>query len=244
MPSEFWLGERRRFEKALAWSGGAAFVLSLGFFAYTYGVTLARPRPDGLPPALAAAADTALFALFALHHSVLARPGTKRRLAAWVPPRLERTLFVWVASVLLALVCAAWRPIPALLYAHTGLAAWAHWAVVAAGGILVAAAARRLDPLDLAGIVQATGRRRAARSNHLVVRWPYNLVRHPIYLGWVLVVFGVPRMTGDRLLFACLSTVYLLIAIPLEERLLVAEFGDAYRRYRRQVRWRIVPLAY
>jgi len=66
-------------------------------------------------------------------------------------------------------------------------------------------------------------------------------VRHPIYLGWMLVVFGAPTMTTNRMLFAAVSSCYLLVAIPWEERSLVAEFGEAYRAYRRQVRWRILP---
>ena len=70
---------------------------------------------------------------------------------------------------------------------------------------------------------------------------PYRWLRHPIYFGWVLFVFGAPAMTNGRLLFAGLSTLYLVVAIPLEERGLRAEFGQAYVDYQRTVRWRLVP---
>ncbi|HUR34018.1 MAG TPA: hypothetical protein VM032_09515, partial [Vicinamibacterales bacterium] len=66
-------------------------------------------------------------------------------------------------------------------------------------------------------------------------------VRHPLYLGWVLVLFGATRMTGDRLLFAAISTVYLLVAMPFEETALLDQFGQRYREYRRAVRWRLIP---
>ena len=70
---------------------------------------------------------------------------------------------------------------------------------------------------------------------------PYRWMRHPIYFGWVLMVFATPTMTASRLLFASISTLYLVLAIPFEERGLIAEFGAAYAEYQRKVRWRIVP---
>jgi protein-S-isoprenylcysteine O-methyltransferase Ste14 len=162
-----------------------------------------------------------------------------------VPPTLERSLFVWAASLLLTVVCVAWQPLPGSLYQQQGALAAAHLAVVGFGVLLTALGARVLDPLELAGIRQALHQRRPGPANdELVTHFPYNLVRHPIYLGWVLIVFGVPHMTVSRLLMAVLSTGYLVIAVPWEERLLVRTFGPAYEVYRRQVRWRIVPFLY
>ncbi len=228
-----------------AWGAGAAFVASLAFFAYAYAIPFAEAVVVGgaATRAGAAAFDTVLFAAFTLHHSVFARTRAKRWLTRHVPAALERATFVWVASLLLVLVCAAWRPVGGSLYRHTGVAAWAHWAIVGLGIALTAAGARRLRPLELAGIEQAR-HRPADRPEGLVLAWPYSLVRHPIYLGWVLVVFGVPHMTADRFLVATLSTAYLVAAVPLEERQLERTFGEAYRRYRTQVRWRIVPGVY
>jgi len=115
--------------------------------------------------------------------------------------------------------------------------------VAAAGVALTAMGAFRLRAFDLAGIAQARGEEgEAGRS--LVVAWPYTMVRHPIYLAWLLLVFSPPSMTATRFVFACVSSAYLVLAVPLEERLLVKRFGEAYRGYRRQVRWRMVPGVY
>jgi protein-S-isoprenylcysteine O-methyltransferase Ste14 len=228
--------------QAIAWLGGGAFLASLGYFFYTYAVTLARPAEAGAPVVQAIVVDTLLFVLFAAHHSLFARPWAKRWITAVVPASLERSLFVWAASLLLALVCAAWQPLPGTVYSHSGWIAWLHRSCVAAGLLLTALGARELAPLELAGVDQA--RRKGRRRSPLVTSFPYSLVRHPIYLGWVLVVFGVPVMTASRLLMACLSTAYLAIAVPWEERLLIREFGGAYREYCRRVRWRMIPWVY
>jgi len=227
----------------VAWLGGGAFVASLGYFLYTYAVTLGRPgAADGIT-VTAVLVDTLLFAAFAAHHSLFARPWVKRQVVRFVPRALERSFYVWVASLLLVLVCAAWLPLPGTVYARSGWIALPHLGLVAAGLALTALGARQLSPLDLAGIDQARHKARSVRAP-LVTSFPYNLVRHPIYLGWLLAVFGVPRMTTSRLLMACLSTAYLALAIPWEERLLAREFGPAYREYARRVRWRMVPFVY
>lgn len=231
--------------QVIAWLGGAMFVASLAFFLFTYAVTLARPEVPAFGVVGAVAWNVFLFAIFAAHHSLFARPRVKRWLVRLVPSRLERSLFVWAASVLLIAACAAWQPLPGLLYRHDSpLLLPLHAALVLAGLALTALGARRLDPFDLAGIRQARGRIRHSEPAELVTTFPYTIVRHPIYLGWVLVVFGVPTMTWSRLLMACLSTAYLVAAVPWEERLLVSEFGAAYERYRQLVRWRILPGVY
>jgi protein-S-isoprenylcysteine O-methyltransferase Ste14 len=107
------------------------------------------------------------------------------------------------------------------------------------GGLwLIARSVSRIDALELAGI------RSAARSETLQIAGPYRWVRHPLYLGWILLVFGTAHMTGDRLAFAVISTAYLLIAIPWEERSLRQAFGPAYADYQRAVHWRVVPFVY
>jgi protein-S-isoprenylcysteine O-methyltransferase Ste14 len=97
---------------------------------------------------------------------------------------------------------------------------------------------RALRVLELAGVDQASGR---IGGSALKVIGPFRWVRHPIYLGWILMVFGTPTMTANRALFAVISTLYLILAIPWEERSLVADHGDRYRDYQRQVRWRLLP---
>lgn len=229
-----------------AWLGGGVFVGSLAYFAYTYAVTLGVPAggdPGAALPALAI--DTLLFVVFATHHSLFARPIVKRWLVGHVPPRLERSTFVWMASLLLAAVCALWQPLPGFLYRHEGPLAVLHALFVSAGVALTALGAGLLDPLELAGVAQArlrAGHREPVAG--LVTRFPYNIVRHPIYLGWVLMVYGVPHMTWSRLAMASLSTAYLFVAVRWEERLLARSFGPAYEAYRQRVRWKIVPFVY
>jgi methanethiol S-methyltransferase len=162
----------------------------------------------------------------------------KARVARLVPEPLVRSLYVWTASVLLILVCAWWAPIGGELYDGRGWRQFAHAAVQLYGIWLIVQSVRGIDPLELAGI-----RREAARGP-LQIRGPYALVRHPVYFGWVLAVFGAAHMTGDRLAFAAITTLYLVIAVPWEERSLVRSFGDDYVRYTRVVRWRIVPFIY
>jgi protein-S-isoprenylcysteine O-methyltransferase Ste14 len=235
-------------ETLFRWCGGALFVASLGWTAWAYAVDWGRGGPflpgRGLR---AAAADALLVSVFAAHHSLFARDRVKTALAPIVPDRLLRSTYVWAASLLLAAVVFWWRPVGGVLYDAAGAAAAACHAVQLAGAALVAAAVRAIDPLDLAGIRTQgddPGSAPAADAAPLQVGGPYRLVRHPLYLGWILVVFGAARMTGDRLLFAALTTAYLVIAVPWEERSLTRAFGGAYVRYRAAVRWRIIPFVY
>jgi methanethiol S-methyltransferase len=224
------------FERVFVWSGGAIFVASLAFCAWWYLDVLGRPASADVWPA--AAWNAALFAIFAAHHSVVARERIKAQVARVVPPRLIRTVFVWIASVLLIGVCALWRPIGADIYDASGWRAWAHAAVQLAGVALVASAVRVIDALELAGI------RQPADGGTLQIMGPYRWVRHPVYLGWMLAVFGAAHMTAGRLVFAITSSLYLVIAIPWEERSLEQEFPREYPTYRQLVRWRVVPYVY
>jgi protein-S-isoprenylcysteine O-methyltransferase Ste14 len=115
--------------------------------------------------------------------------------------------------------------------------------VLGLGLVFTAGGARVLDALDLAGIRQTLSPRPGTPAAIRVV-WPFTVVRHPIYLGWALIVFGTPTMTLDRLVWAIVTTGYLVIAIPWEERSLSASAGPAYRAYQQQVRWRLVPGVY
>lgn len=222
------------------WLGGVAFTGSLAacgwwYFVYLDGVTVG----SGVP---ALARDGALLAMFAAHHSVFAREGIKRRLP-WIPRRLVRTSYVWVSSALLVAVIGAWEPIGGELYEAPNLIKPLLWFFQLSGAALIWRAVAGLNPLELSGIREAAGLAPGRRES-LRVDGPYRWVRHPVYLGWVLLFFAVPHMTGDRLAFAALTSLYLVVAIPLEERSLVQNFGDEYVRYRTRVRWRVVPFVY
>jgi protein-S-isoprenylcysteine O-methyltransferase Ste14 len=222
-------------ERAFVWLGGGIFIASLGVCAFAFLFAWGRGGPYD---AAAVAPDAVLLTAFALHHSVFARASVKQRLRTIIPDRLERPLYVWVASVLLILVCVFWRPIGGELYEVGGAARVALAVAELLGVWLIARAVAGLDALELAGI------RRHNRQESLQRGGVYRLVRHPLYLGWTLVVFATPHMTGDRFAFAVLTSVYLAAAVPFEERSLVQTFGDDYARYRSTVRWRIVPFIY
>jgi protein-S-isoprenylcysteine O-methyltransferase Ste14 len=223
---------------AVAWLGGAAFAASLGYLVYFYAIVLASPAGDPAELWSNATFDAALFSLFALHHSALARPGVKRRVAALVGEAHERSVYVWVASALLAVVCAAWQPVAGLIYDVDGIGRLALHALQLLGVWMTVRAAGAIDVLELAGIRQA---RRDPSHDELTVAGPFRVVRHPIYLGWMLMVFATPAMTANRLLFAAISSAYLILAIPWEEKSLVAAHGDRYRAYQQAVRWRVLP---
>jgi protein-S-isoprenylcysteine O-methyltransferase Ste14 len=218
------------------WIGGGLFVTALTFCAWSYAVVMDRVFPWSGATALVV--DAALLTMFSLHHSLCAREPVKDTIARLVPAGLVRSLYVWLASLLLILACLLWRPVGGEVYTASGMLAIALVGVQLAGFWITARGVARINPLELAGI------RPAAQSEGLQVSGPYRWVRHPLYLGWLLMVFGAPRMTGDRLAFAAITTAYLVIAIPWEERSLRRSFGEEYARYMRAVKWRMVPFIY
>lgn len=212
------------------------FLLSLLSMPAMYLFRLGAPAPDN-PLALAVALENvALFTVFALHHSIMARTGVKRWITTVVPADLERTAYVWIASVLFLATCLLWQPLPGIVW-QTGSAGVALYAVQLIGVALTIAAARVVGVWELAGVKQPD----LSKDIEFKAAGPFAIVRHPIYLGWVLMVFATPVMTTSRLLFAVVSTAYLVAAIPLEERSLVEAFGDKYRAYQRQMRWKLIP---
>jgi hypothetical protein len=228
--------------RILVLAGAGVFVASLVGFLDYWLRRWAAPAGEWSVAAAAGpvAIDAALFTAFALHHSLFARLG----LRAWVQRRLslryERSLYVWISSVSFIVVYVLWRPVPGVAWRATGAMAWALGAVQVIGILMSVQAARRLDVFDLAGVRQGFGRA-SRHPGRLIDDGLYGFVRHPIYLGWILVVFTPPVMTGTRLAFAAISTAYLAAAVPFEERTLGQVFGDAYARYARRVRWRMLP---
>jgi methanethiol S-methyltransferase len=226
----------------IAWIGGGAFVASLALCAWWYVIPLSAPLPYA--GAMALATDAALVTGFALHHSLFARDWIKRRLGM-IPPSMIRSFYVWIASLLLAAVVLLWQPIGGQLYDVRGARAIVHAAVQLIGLWVIARSVAGLDPLELAGIRQASHSVRAdSPPQELQVTGPYGWIRHPLYLGWMLALFGAARMTGDRLAFAALTSLYLIVAVPWEERSLRRSFGESYARYAARVRWRILPYVY
>lgn len=234
----------------VAWLGAVAFAGSLAYFLFTFFVTFGGTGgPDSAGSGFAPASiDVALFSAFALHHSLFARSGLKHRVSATIPPPLERAAYTWIASALFILVCAAWRPVRGVLYSIPEPWSWIGYAAQAAGILFTFFGARSLDVLDLAGVRQVMRSQQTTSevSTHVALQTDgvYGVVRHPLYFGWVLLVFGAPHMTADRFIFAVVSTLYIAVAIPFEERGLDDTFGADYARYRKRVRWRMVPGLY
>ena len=244
--------------RLFSWVGAALFAGSLAYFLFTYAVTFGVTT-GGRWSVETLAADAALFGVFALHHSVFAR----ERVRAWVgrhaSPAIERSVYVWVASLMLIAVCVWWKPLPGVAWDVGGGVAWLFRGVQLFGIWLTLRSAAIIDVWELAGVRQArptpsvhpptpkkegtasTARESGVGSFEFRTDGPYGWVRHPIYLGWFLVVFAMPRMSTTQLLFAVVSSVYILIAIPLEERSLLHASGGAYDDYRRQVRWKLIP---
>jgi len=229
--------------RCFALAGGLVFAASLGYFLLAYwqwGLLAGVWTRDAWG---AVATNFLLFTLFALHHSVFARTGIKAAISTRVSAPLERSTYVWLASLLFLFTLWAWAPVPGLTWHVAGAGAWLLYLGWLAGLLLTAVASSALDPLDLAGIRQAFGHA-APDAVALSTTGAYGLVRHPIYLGWVLLVWSVPVMTGTRLVFAAISTLYLVVAIPLEERQMRRTLGPAYDTYARIVRWRMLPGVY
>jgi protein-S-isoprenylcysteine O-methyltransferase Ste14 len=133
-----------------------------------------------------------------------------------------------------------------LLYTMPPAAAWLGAVAQVAGFVLTFLGSRAIDVLDLAGVRPVLLARAGRDAPHvpLMTTGVYAIVRHPLYFGWALLVFGAPAMTMTRFVFAVVSTAYLAIAIPWEERSLVGAFGDRYRAYQQAVRWRMIPGIY
>jgi protein-S-isoprenylcysteine O-methyltransferase Ste14 len=163
---------------------------------------------------------------------------------AYIPPSLERSAYVWIASALFIATCAWWQPVPGTAWKISGVPARILSFCQLVGGVFCVLSARRLDVFELAGMRQAFGASPSSAPPQLDTSGPYGFVRHPIYFGWLLLVWLAPWMNGTRLVFAAVSTFYLVLAIPFEERSLVTTFGSAYSAYQRRVRWKMLPGVY
>jgi methanethiol S-methyltransferase len=182
--------------------------------------------------------DFALVASFGVQHSVMARQGFKRWSARFVPAPLERTLYVMASNAVVALLLWQWRPLGAVVWdAGEGPLGLALVGVSLVGWLVAAYATFLIDHAELFGLKQALRDPAAASppSKPFVTPGLYRAVRHPLYLGFLTAFWASPKMTVGHLVFAGAFTAYVLIAVRLEERDLVAHFGKAYEDYRRRV---------
>ncbi len=225
--------------------GAASYALFLGTFLYAIGFVgnfvVPRSMDVGGPASplwKALLIDSLLLGVFAIQHSGMARRSFKERWTRIVPVEIERSTFVLFASGALALLFAFWRPIGAPIWQvgdEVGRAVLN--GVSLFGWLIVLLGTFHIDHFDLFGLRQAwnalLGRQPAA--HRFVTPGFYRVVRHPIYLGFLVAFWATPVMTAGHLVFALATTGYILVAIQLEERDLVREYGEDYRRYRREV---------
>jgi protein-S-isoprenylcysteine O-methyltransferase Ste14 len=224
--------------------GAVSYLIFLGTFLYAIGFVGNRFVPksidsgaaSALVPALAV--NTALLLLFAVQHSVMARPWFKRWWTRFVPASIERSTFVLFASLVLILLYWQWRPLPDAVWILDGPAAvameilfWTGWGIVLISTFMI-------SHFHLFGLTQVHHHflgKKAAEPEFKVAGF-YRMVRHPIMAGFLIAFWSTPRMTFGHLLFAAATTGYILVALQFEEHDLARMFGEKYRRYRQEVR--------
>ncbi|MGZ3600628.1 MAG: methanethiol S-methyltransferase [Ktedonobacterales bacterium] len=225
--------------------GAACYIVFLVAVLYSIGfvenmvvpTTLDGRQSSPLPVALAV--DIALLALFAMQHSIMARPRFKAWWTSIIPHTIERSTFVLLTSLILLLLFWQWRPIDAIIWHADNAIAYAALLTLSFFGWLLALTSTFLiNHFDLFGLRQVylAWRRQPYTNQPFRVVGLYRLVRHPLMLGFVIAFWATARMTAGHLLFAVATTAYILLAVHfLEERDLVATLGDPYTAYRRRV---------
>lgn len=224
--------------------GAASYLIFLVSFLYAIGFVgnIAVPRSIdagvAAPVSEAIVVNMLLLGLFAVQHSVMARPAFKHRWTRIVPGPIERSTYVLLSSLVLLLLFWQWRTMPTVVWDVTWSAGrvglwvlfWLGWATVLASTFMI-------NHFDLFGLRQVLLAWRGKPYSDIDFRSPllYRLVRHPIMVGFVVAFWATPTMTAGHLLFAAVTTAYILIALQLEERDLVAALGDQYREYRGRV---------
>jgi protein-S-isoprenylcysteine O-methyltransferase Ste14 len=214
----------------------AVFLYAIGFIGGFFTPTMLDGAPEG-PVGRALAIDLALLGLFAVQHSVMARPAFKRWWTKFVPEAAERSVYVLLSSLALVALFSFWQPIGGVIWeAPAGYARDSVIVIYLLGWALLLYSTFLIDHFDLFGLRQSWNRWKGKAYTPPQFYTPslYRIVRHPLYVGWLTIFWAAPTMTVAHLVFALATTAYILIAIQLEERDLIDAFGDRYVEYRRQ----------
>ena len=224
--------------------GSVVYLFFFATFLYTIGFVEGIPGIKTIDsgPAdrvwIAIVVNGLLLGLFAVQHSVMARQGFKRWWTRFVSRSVERSTFVLFASLAVALLLWQWRPLPAIVWnVDNAPGRIILYLVSALGWTLLLASTFLINHFELFGLQQVFNHWRGVRFNPPAFKTPtlYRYVRHPLYLGFILAFWATPHMTQGHLLFAVATTGYIFVGIFFEERDLIAQFGDEYRRYRQRV---------
>jgi len=224
--------------------GLAAYLVFFFTFLYAIGFVSGLVVPKTIdtgtvvPIGEALIVNLLLMAAFAIQHSVMARKPFKRWLTQYVPASIERSTYVLVASLVLVALFAHWRPIPTEVWAITDPSiAMAVTGLSFVGWLLVLFSSFLINHFELFGLRQVTANLAGRSVPEPRFRTPalYKIVRHPLYLGFIIAFWAAPVMTVGHLLFAAVTTAYIFVGVFFEERDLVELFGDDYRRYRQRV---------
>jgi protein-S-isoprenylcysteine O-methyltransferase Ste14 len=224
--------------------GAVSYIIFLGTFLYAIGFVgnafVPKSIDSGRPAALGAAIaiNTALLLIFAVQHSVMARPWFKRWWTRFVPHAIERSTFVLFASLALIALYWQWRPMKQVIWELDGAGAAVMQAIFWIGWILVLLSTFMISHFHLFGLRQVHQNLLGERLTEpeFVARALYRYMRHPIMAGFFLAFWATPVMTAGHLLFAVGTTGYILFALQFEERDLRHAFGEKYEQYRREVR--------
>lgn len=225
--------------------GVVAYVIFLVTFLYSIGfvgnLLVPKSIDSGIQGTLGVsiAINLALLSVFALQHSIMARPAFKRVWTKIIPKAAERSTYILMTCVALILIFMFWHPLPTLIWdVRNSIAGMALTALFWFGWLVVLASTFMIDHLDLFGLKQIYANLRTGQATQagFIKVGLYRLVRHPIMTGFLIAFWAAPVMTVGHLLFAVVTTGYIVIAVlHLEEKDLIAEMGDDYLAYRRDV---------